>query len=257
MLAFARALPHVRALAAKHVKLDGMPRDRVLACAIRLLDRGFFRIGGEDYAEQNQTYGIATMQKRHVAVGKGGLITFDYEAKGGKHQITSIVDPHACEVISELKRRRSGRELLAYKPKGRWVDVRSADINSYIKEVTGADFSAKTSAPGTPPCSRPSGSPCRAGLPARRRPANGQSRERSRRVSHYLGNTPTVCRASYIDPRVFDRFEDGVTIGGALDRLGDESRFGEALDAGRHRGGRSRPPRGRRLGRARERRLDG
>ena len=69
MLAFARALPHVRAVAAKHVKLYGMPRERVLACAVRLLDWGFFRIGGEDYAEQNQTYGLATMQKRHVTVG--------------------------------------------------------------------------------------------------------------------------------------------------------------------------------------------
>ena len=136
MLAFARALPQVRAVAAKHVKLKGMPRQRVLACAVRLLDRGFFRIGGEDYAEQNQTYGLATMQKRHVTVGEGGLITFEYEAKGGKHQIKSIVDPHVCEVLDALKHRRSGGELLAYKPKGRWADVRSGDINSYIKEIT-------------------------------------------------------------------------------------------------------------------------
>ena len=192
MLAFARALPHVRAVAAKHVKLHGMPRNRVLACAVRLLDRGFFRIGGEDYAEQNQTYGLATMQKRHVTVGEGGLITFDYEAKGGKHQIQSIVDPHVCEVISELKRRRSGRELLAYKPNGRWIDVRSADINGYIKEVTGADFSAKDfrtwnatvlAAVGLAVSGRAASTPT-----ARKRAVTRAIKE----VSHYLGNTPAV-----------------------------------------------------------------
>jgi DNA topoisomerase I len=232
MLAFARALPRLRAVAAKHVKLHGMPRERVLACAVRLLDRGFFRIGGEDYAEQNQTYGLATMQKRHVTVGEGGLITFNYEAKGGKHQIQSIVDPHVCEVISKLKRRRSGRELLAYKPNGRWIDVRSVDINSYIKEVTGADFSAKDfrtwnatvlAAVGLAVSGRVAGTPT-----ARKRAVTRAIKE----VSHYLGNTPAVSRASYIDPRVFDRFEDGVTIGGALDRLGDESRFGEPSTQG-------------------------
>lgn len=232
MLAFARALPHVRKVAAKHVKLSGMPRECVLACAVRLLDRGFFRIGGEDYAEQNQTYGLATMQKRHVTVGEGGLITFDYEAKGGKQQVQSLVDPDVCEVISELKRRRSGRELLAYKPNGRWVDVRSADINSYIKEVTGADFSAKDfrtwsatvlAAVGLAVSGRAAGTPT-----ARKRAVTRAIKE----VSHYLGNTPAVCRASYIDPRVFDRFEDGVTIGGALERLGDESRFGEPSTQG-------------------------
>ena len=164
----------------------------MLACAVRLLDRGFFRIGGEDYAEQNQTYGLATMQKRHVTVGEGGLITFDYEAKGGKQQIQSIVDPHVCEVISELKRRRSGHELLAYKPNGRWVDVRSADINGYIKEVTGGGLLRQ----GLPHLERHRAR----GRRARRfRPGGGHAHGAQARghqaikeVSHYLGNTPAV-----------------------------------------------------------------
>lgn len=87
MLSFARILPRVRKVAGKHLQLKGMPRERVLACAVRLLDRGFFRIGTEDYAEQNQTYGLATMRKGHVTLGPGGLITFDYVAKGGKRHI--------------------------------------------------------------------------------------------------------------------------------------------------------------------------
>lgn len=234
-----------------------MPRDRVLACAIRLLDRGFFRIGGEDYAEQNQTYGIATMQKRHVTVGKGGLITFDYEAKGGKHQITSIVDPHACEVISELKRRRSGRELLAYKPKGRWVDVRSADINSYIKEVTGADFSAKDfrtwnatvlAAVGLAVSGRAAGTPTGPQARSHESDQGGLARPRQ----HARGLPGVVHRPSRLRPlrgRGHDRRRPRPP--------GRREPVRRALDAGRHRGGRSRPPRGRRLGRARERRLDG
>jgi DNA topoisomerase-1 len=143
MLRFARILPQVRKVAGKHLKLKGMPRERALACAVRLLDRGFFRIGTEDYAEQNQTYGLATMQKRHVTLSPGGLITFDYVAKGGKRHIQSLVDPDVFRVVEALKRRRTGHELLAYRNGRAWVDVRSDDINAYIKEVTRDGYSAK------------------------------------------------------------------------------------------------------------------
>jgi len=93
MLRFARALPRVRKKAAKHLAQRGLTRERVLACSVRLLDRGFFRIGTEDYAEQNRTYGLATMQKRHVTLGQNGLLVFDYPAKTGKQRVQSIVDP--------------------------------------------------------------------------------------------------------------------------------------------------------------------
>ncbi len=255
MLAFARALPHVRKVAAKHVKLSGMPRERVLACAVRLLDRGFFRIGGEDYAEQNQTYGLATMQKRHVTVGEGGLITFDYEAKGGKQQVQSLVDPDVCEVISELKRRRSGRELLAYKPNGRWVDVRSADINSYIKEVTGADFSAKdfrtwsaTVLAAVGLAVSGSGRRHADGPQARGHESNQGGLALPRQ--HARGLPGLVHRPSRLRPvrgRGHDRRRPRSP--------GRREPVRGALDTGRDRGGRSRSARGGRLGRDRERRL--
>src|SRR6266550_4000239 len=143
MIRFARALPAVRKTAARHLGLRGMPRERVLACAVRLLDRGFFRIGSEGYAEQNQTYGLATMQKRHITLAGDYLVTFDFVAKGGKRRVQSIVDADVYAVVEVLKRRRAGRELLAYRDGRRWVDVRSDDINDYIKEVTGEGFSAK------------------------------------------------------------------------------------------------------------------
>jgi DNA topoisomerase IB len=226
MLRFARILPRIRRVAGKHLKLKGMPRERVLACAVRLLDRGFFRIGTEDYAEQNKTYGLATMRKRHVTLGPDGLITFDYVAKGGKRHLQSLVDRDVYSVVEALKRRRSGLELLAYRNGRTWVDVRSDDINAYIKEVSRDGYSAKDfrtwNATVIAAVALAVSGKAHASKTARKRAIARAVSE----VAHYLGNTPAVCRASYIDPRVFDRFNDGITIAGALDQLG------EGLDLG-------------------------
>jgi DNA topoisomerase-1 len=227
MIRFARALPSLRKTAARHLGLRGMPRERVLACAVRLLDRGFFRIGSEGYAEQNQTYGLATMQKRHVTLADDYLITFDFIAKGGKRRVQSIVDPKVYAVVEVLKRRRAGRELLAYKDGRRWVDVRSDDINDYIKEITGEGFSAKDfrtwSATVIAAVALAVSGRAAATKTARQRAIVRAVKE----VSYYLGNTPAVCRASYIDPRVFDRYRDGFTIGGALALRGEGADLGQ------------------------------
>jgi DNA topoisomerase IB len=209
-----------------------MTRERVLACATRLLDLGFFRIGTEGYAEQNQTYGLATIHKRHVKI-KGDMIVFDYAAKGGQRRIESIVDPAVHAIVDALKRRRSGgSELLAYKSGGRWIDVKSSDINDFIKEVTGGDFTAKDfrtwnatvlAAVALAVSGEAAGSKT-----ARKRAMARATTE----VAHYLGNTPAVCRASYIDPRVFDRYQSGWTISGVLDSLGDVAAFGEPSTQG-------------------------
>jgi DNA topoisomerase IB len=203
MIRFARALPSIRKTAARHLGSKGMPRERVLACAVRLLERGFFRIGTEGYAEQNQTYGLATMQKRHVTLADDYVITFDFIAKGGKRRVQSIVDPKAYAVVEVLKRRRSGQELLAYQDGRRWVDVRSDDINDYIKEVTGEGFSAKDFRTWSATVIAAVGLAV-SGRAASTRTARQRAVARAiKEVSHYLGNTPAVCRASYIDPRVF------------------------------------------------------
>jgi DNA topoisomerase I len=219
MIEFARALPRLRKYVAEQLELPGMPREKVLACATRLLDRGFFRIGSEDYAEENDTYGIATMRKRHVTV-EDDEITFDYEAKGGARRVQAVGDPVVAEIVSELKRRRSGgEELLAYKHGRRWVVLKSPDINAYVKQAAGGDFSAKDFRTW-------SGTVLAAvalsvsGMAARSKTARKRAKARAvKEVARYLGNTPAVCRASYIDPRVFDRFDGGLTISGALPEL--------------------------------------
>src|SRR3954453_362121 len=124
MIDFARALPRLREQVEKDLRKRGMPREKVLAAAMRLLDRGFFRIGSENYAEENDTYGIATIRKRHVSVSVD-TVTCDYEAKGGKRRVQSIVDPEVARIARELKKRRGGgQELLAYKVGDRWTDVK-------------------------------------------------------------------------------------------------------------------------------------
>ncbi len=227
MIRFARALPRVRRVTARHLAQKGVTRERVLAGAVRLLDRGFFRIGTEGYAEQNQTYGLATMQKRHVTLEEGGVLRFDYVAKGGKRRIQSIVDSEVYKLVEVLKRRRGGEELLAYKNGRGWVDVRSDEINVYIKEIAGEDFSAKDfrtwSATVIAAVALAVSGRAAETKTARKRAITRAIQE----VAFYLGNTPAVCRASYIDPRVFDRYQDGYTIGGALDRLGEDVDLGQ------------------------------
>jgi DNA topoisomerase I len=196
MIRFARALPKLRRRVAEDLGREGMPRERVLACATRLLDRGFFRIGSEDYAEENDTYGIATMQKRHVTVA-GDEVSFDYEAKGGKRRLQTIGDPEVAGLVRTLKQRRGGgNELLAYKQGRRWVDVKSPDINEYVKDAAGEEFSAKDFRTW-------SGTVLAAVALAVSGPARGTKTSRKRakaravqEVARYLGNTPTSIRAS-------------------------------------------------------------
>jgi len=212
MLRFARSLPPLRERVDGHLALGGLPREKVLACAVRLLDKGFFRIGSEDYAVTNETYGLATMHKRHVRLLDGGALLFDYPAKHGKRQIRSMVDADVAEIVGQLKRRRGGGvELLAYKEGGAWRDVRSPDINQYLKDATGLEVSAKDFRTwnATILCAQAlSVSGLATSRTARKRAVARAIKE----VAYYLGNTPAVARASYIDPRVIDRFNDGVVI---------------------------------------------
>jgi DNA topoisomerase I len=212
MVVFARALPALRERLAADLEGDELDSDHVLACAVRLLDRGFFRIGSEDYAVTNESYGLATMRRRHATVN-GDTLLFDYPAKSGKRRIQAVVDPEIADTIRRLKQRRGGGdELLAYKRSGRWVDLRSPDINAYLKEATGLDISAKDF--------RTWGATVMAAVALAVAGAAAGTKTGRRRaitravneVAHHLGNTPAVARASYIDPRVFDRYRDGTVI---------------------------------------------
>jgi len=224
MVDFARALPLMRRRIRRHLREPGLTKRRILACAVRLLDRGFFRVGGEDYAAENETYGLATMLKSHVTVGREG-ITFDYPAKSGQRRVQSVVDPEVAEIVRALKRRRGGSpELLAYREGRRWFDIKSADINDYVKEVTGGDFSAKDFRTWNATVLAAVALAVSGPAASASKTARGRAKVRAvKEVAHYLGNTPAVARASYIDPRIFDRFDAGLTIGGVLPEVADAS----------------------------------
>ena len=208
---FARRLPRLRRAVKRDLALEGMPRERALACAVRLLDLGFFRIGGEEYAESNESYGVATVLREHVS-REGEELVFDFPAKSGQRRVQSIRDKAAIEAIETMRRRRGGpNDLLAFKDGRRWRDVRSDDVNEYLQECVGEEFSAKDFRTwhGTvlAAVELAAVDPPHSPGDAKRKIAAAV-----KRVAEQLGNTPAVCRRSYIDPRVFDCFRDGATI---------------------------------------------
>jgi DNA topoisomerase IB len=229
MAGFARALPAMRQRCCELLAGDDLTRERVLACVIRLLDLGFFRIGGEEYVEQNGSYGLATLRKEHVTLGPGHAVNFDYPAKSGKRRVQTIVDEAVFEVVAALKRRRSGGpELFAYRHAGGWCDIRSSDINEFVKEISGGQYTAKdfrTWAGTVLAAVALAVADHARSQTARKRAVSRAYQE----VAHYLGNTPAVCRKSYVDPRVVDRYQAGVTISEALSRIDDNESPGATL----------------------------
>jgi DNA topoisomerase IB len=228
VLTVAARLPRAREVVAEHLVLPGMPRERALGTAFRLLDLGFFRVGGEQYAEDNGSYGLATIEKQHVHVS-GDEVVFDYPAKSGQERLVAVADTAVREAVSALRSRRGGgTELLAFRDGRRWRDVSSTDINQYVKDVVGGEVSAKDfrtwhgtvlAAVALAERLDDAGSPTR-----RKKAVRGAMGE----VSQYLGNTPTVARSAYVDPRVIDAYESGATIAPTLRRLGDRRREPES-----------------------------
>jgi DNA topoisomerase IB len=229
MLAFGEALPRLRRRVARDLSFarggrsgalapTDLSRERVLACAVRLLDLGFFRIGSEDYAERNESYGLTTMLREHVKLD-GSELVFDFPAKSGQRRVQAIADREALRVVAALKRRRSGSQLLAHHDGHGWIEIHADDVNAYIKEWGRGAFTAKdfrtwnatvlaAVALATPEDSKSSRA-------ARERRVS----QAVKTVAAYLGNTPAVCRASYVDPRVIDRYHAGVTIAATLEDL--------------------------------------
>jgi DNA topoisomerase I len=232
VLDLAARLPAVRKEITARLATRGLTRDRVLAAAIRLLDLGFFRVGGEEYAKDNNTYGLATLRRDHVSCLRGEVV-FVYAAKGGLERVQAVCDEDVYRVVRALVRRRNGGDrLLAYRQARHWHEVRSDEINDCLRELTGLEVSAKDfrtwhatvlASVGLAVSHAVSGSPN-----ARRRAVGRAVRE----VAGYLGNTPAVCRASYIDPRVFELYDRGVTIASTLDRLGEGQVFGQLATQG-------------------------
>ncbi len=224
VLEFGKTLPDLRRALYRDLDRRGLARERVLATGVRLLDLGFFRIGGEEYTVDNDTYGLATLRQSHLRLGRGSAV-FTYRAKGGAKLRQVVSDPIILPTLRALKRRRrGGSRLLTYWEHQEWTPARSEDVNEYLKGLTGAEYTAKdfrtwnATVLAAVALAREE-EPSELSAAARKRATSSATKQ----VAQYLFNTPKVCRTSYIDPRAFDRFDSGETIAGSLKRIVDRA----------------------------------
>jgi DNA topoisomerase IB len=210
-------LPLWRARVAKDLARRGLTRERVLALALRILDRGYFRAGGEQYAEEHESYGIATLLCEHVTVHRHA-VAFDYPAKSGVRRTVEIEDTEIVRAVRALMRRPDRAErLLVCRSASGWIDIRSDDLNARFKEMVGDEYTVKDLRTWH-------GTVLAAAAFADADPAVSQRVAKRvaaavmKEVADELGNTPAVARGSYVDPRVVTGYERGLTIAAAARR---------------------------------------
>jgi len=209
LIRFIEDLPRMRATVARHLRQPGLGRERILACILRILSTCFLRPGSEVYASENGSYGIATLKPEHLEV-RGDLIRFDFPGKSGVRQYRELRDPQVARVLRAIIRGRKAEVFKYESEDGEFVDIKRRHINQYIKEVMGRSFSAKDfrTWAGTVVCAC---ALANAGTDSRDTP-----QERKRKITQAikvtaqtLGNTPAVCRSSYICPEVLVSFTKG------------------------------------------------
>ncbi|MEK6334079.1 MAG: DNA topoisomerase IB [Acidobacteriota bacterium] len=214
VIEFAESLPGMRKTVASHLRQQGLSRERVMASVLRILSMSFIRPGSQVYASENGSYGIATLQPKHVKV-KGNVIILDFPGKSRVQQHRELRDRAAARVVRELLK-NPGREVFKFtNGDGLFVDVKRRHINAYIKEVLGHKFTAKDfrTWAGTLVCA------C-ALARVQQEPAEGKTQKKRQLVAavketaEALGNTPAVCRSSYICPLIMSSFAKGQVING-------------------------------------------
>ncbi len=210
VLEVAHRLPKLRERIARDLDGRGLSRDRVLATVARLLDMGAFRVGSDQYASgDDPTFGVSTLRPEH-ARSRRGCVVFEFPAKGGIEQVRRIEDPELCRVLTNLRRRRRAADRLFGYWDGRdWRDVRSDEVNDYLRDASGGEMTAKdfrTWHATVLAATELATAGRQRSVTARRRAVAAVMRE----VAELLGNTPTVARTSYVDPRVVDLYHDGV-----------------------------------------------
>ena len=226
VLQMSTSLPEMRRRVAADMRKRGLERDRVLALALQLLDLGYFRAGGEQYADENNSFGIATLLCEHVTLQREA-VEFDFPAKSGVRRTLTIDDPEVVRSVRALLRRpdRTDR-LLACRNSSDWVDIRADDLNARFKELVGDEYTVKdlrtwhgtvlaaVAFVGADP-------------PSNKTVIKRVESAVMKEVSEELGNTPAVARSSYVDPRVVRGYEQGVTIAAGVRRANRTRNLGE------------------------------
>src|SRR5712692_2875326 len=230
---FAEALPKIRRRVSKDLKLPGLSRNKVLATVVQLLERTFIRVGNEEYARDNKSFGLTTMQDRHVDV-RGSKMRFRFRGKSGRNHEVDVTDRHIAKIVSKLQD-LPGQDLFQFvEDEGEVRDITSQDVNTYLREITGEDFSAKDFRTW-------------AGTVLAAIALNAQEKFETKKqakaniknaisaVAKILGNTPAICRKCYVHPAVLETYLTGNSIEGlrqrtdqALEKEDVDLRSGEA-----------------------------
>ncbi len=216
---FAQAIPKMRATVARHLRQPGLTRERVMASILRILSTCYMRPGSEVYASENGSYGIATLRRKHVSV-KGELIEFDFPGKSGVRQRRELRDKQVARVIRATMKLPGYNVFKFVNGDGAPVKVTRRHVNDYIKEVMGSNFSAKDfrTWAGTLVCAC---ALAREGneVPTRKTARNKKIVAAIKETAEVLGNTPAVCRSSYVCPEIINAFEKGRVIDNYAQKL--------------------------------------
>jgi DNA topoisomerase-1 len=207
VVAFGNALPTIRAKVREHMALRGLPREKILATVVHLLETTLIRVGNDDYAKQNKSYGLTTLKNHHVAV-EGSEVRFRFTGKSGKQWSLKVKDRRVAKIIKACQE-LPGQELMQYLDEDRkQQDVTSSDVNAYLNEITGQDITAKDF--------RTWAGTVLAALALKELESFDTAAQAKRnlraaieRVAARLGNTPTICRKCYVHPEVLNSYLDG------------------------------------------------
>jgi DNA topoisomerase-1 len=209
---FGKALPKIRKRLKKDLALSGLPRKKVLATIVQLLERSLIRVGNEEYARENKSFGLTTMQDRHVDV-KGSKLRFRFRGKSGRQHEVDVTDRRIARIISNLQD-LPGQSLFQYlDDEGNVRDITSQDVNEYLREIAGEDFTAKDfrTWTGTVLAAVALG---KLGASETKQQAQSNIKHAIGAVAEVLGNTPAVCRQCYIHPAVLEAYLNGNSING-------------------------------------------
>lgn len=217
VLAASRRLPKLRRMVAADLLVEGVPLPRASALAVQLLDRGYFRVGNDVYADENGSFGLTTLLRSHVR-RRGNLLVFSFPGKSGVEHSIEVDDATVLPVLQAMRRRRGGERLLSYRQGRRWADLTSEHVNTYLGTHFRGGFTAKdfrtwhATVLAALAVAEASLATARSGTALDERARTRIVRSAVVQAAEYLGNTPTVARSSYIDPRIFEAFEAGERI---------------------------------------------
>jgi DNA topoisomerase I len=229
MVEFGEALPKIRQRIGRDLARPGLSREKVLATIVRLMDLTFIRVGNDEYARQNGSFGLTTLKDQHAKV-RGARVQFSFRGKSGKHHVIEVEDPRLARVVKKAQD-IPGQELFQYLDEdGAPHDITSGDVNDYLREISGSDFTAKDfrTWAGTVLTAR---ALQRAGRAETQRQAKRLLQQAIEAVAETLGNTPTVCRKCYVHPALVEGYMNGELAG----RARTDSQHRKIIDASRRR----------------------